>query len=391
MVGERPLTARSSRPLLLALLPLAACGGSGADDARLPDDVIQIAAAADTACALRGDGQVRCWGQVHVGTDARALDRATPIITLKGAAQLVVGDTHACARFQTGEVACWGDDGHGQLGDGKTTASATAVLVPGLTDAVDLSAASRQTCAVRQSGKVVCWGAVPFVSDDPDATFSTPFEVPGVDDATAVSAGESGSCALRRAGAVVCWGRGTHGQLGAGGPAPDTCGKEPCARSAVAVAGLVDARQVSVGLDQACAVRASGEVVCWGWGAVGQNGDGTTLDRDAPVPVIGLGTVVSVRALHDRVCALRTGGELWCWGEGAAVDGLPDPSQGQAHLAPVRIPVGEPVLSVAGGHHQTCARAGGRVVLCWGGDNALGQLGDGTRTPRSTPADVAGL
>lgn len=374
---------------MLALV--SACGGSGADEDRLPDDVIQIAAAAHTACALRRDGQVRCWGQVHLGTDVRALDRATPILTLKSAAQLAVGESHACARFQTGEVACWGDDDRGQLGDGKTAASATAVLVQGLGDAVDLSAASRQTCAVRQSGKVVCWGAVPFVSDEPDAAFPIPFEVPGIDDATTVSSGEFGSCALRRNGAVACWGRGSHGQLGTGGPAPDTCSKEPCARTAVAVSGLTDARQVSVGLDQACAVRSSGEVLCWGWGAMGQNGDGTTHDREAPVPVLGLGTVASVRSLFGRVCALRAGGELWCWGEAAAVDGAAGATPGQDHLVPVRIAVGEPVLSIAGGYHHTCARAGGRVVLCWGGDNALGQLGDGTRTPRSTPADVLGL
>jgi len=63
----------------------------------------------------------------------------------------------------------------------------------------------------------------------------------------------------------------------------------------------VDAPAVSVGLLHTCALRASGEVACWG-----DNGFGQT---NAPA---GTFRSVSVGVLHT--CALRESGEVACWG-----------------------------------------------------------------------------
>lgn len=68
------------------------------------------------------------------------------------------------------------------------------------------------------------------------------------DGAVAVSASDLNACALRQSGAVVCW----------GGSALE-----------VSIRGLTDVppgryRSVSMGAGHACAVRESGGVVCWG-------------------------------------------------------------------------------------------------------------------------------
>jgi alpha-tubulin suppressor-like RCC1 family protein len=44
-----------------------------------------------------------------------------------------------------------------------------------------------------------------------------------------------------------------------------------------------------------------------------QRGDGTTIDRERPVAVKGLGPVAAAGAAHT--CALTTEGAVWRWGE----------------------------------------------------------------------------
>ncbi len=112
-----------------------------------------------------------------------------------------------------------------------------------------------------------------------------------------------------------------------GAPAPDTI--------------LTSVRQIAVGSSHSCALLRDGTVLCWGANESGQLGDGTTTDRALPTRVPGL--------THVARIAL----------EGGAAPGV--------------TPSG-----------NTCAYLDDRSVRCWG-ENAFGQLGDGTKTNRSSP------
>src|SRR5262249_24922050 len=74
-----------------------------------------------------------------------------------------------------------------------------------------------------------------------------------------------------------------------------------------------------------CAKQTNGTLWCWGWNAYGQLGDGTIVQRLAPVQVTSLGTSVasaSIGAAHS--CVLKNDGTVWCWGfngEGEVGDG----------------------------------------------------------------------
>jgi alpha-tubulin suppressor-like RCC1 family protein len=85
------------------------------------------------------------------------------------------------------------------------------------------------------------------------------------------------SCARLADGAVRCWGNNGSGQLG-DGTVVDR-------RAPVAVAGLDGVAQLAAGGEHTCARMLDGTVRCWGLNASGQLGDGTTGGRLAPTPV----------------------------------------------------------------------------------------------------------
>ena len=92
-------------------------------------------------------------------------------------------------------------------------------------------------------------------------------------------------------------------------------------------------------------------------------------------------------------CAWEQGRGVWCWGDNAHGE-LGDGTL-QSSLTPTSTQVsaaGLKQLVLAQGNSGSfgCALSASKTVQCWG-TNIYGQLGDGTTVSRSTPAPVAGL
>jgi alpha-tubulin suppressor-like RCC1 family protein len=237
-------------------------------------------------------------------------------------------------------VSCNGSDAAGQLGDGagddeSTIADEAAVV--GLTDAIQLTSSVAHSCALTSTGEVRCWGGNNGnLGDGTVDTRFAPVAAIGVTGAVRIDTFWGTTCALGPLGAMQCWGANEAGQIDASNGAAAVLRPEPVDR-------VDTVREVAVGQHHICAVRAYGEVHCWGRNTSGQLGDGTTEDRAEPVAGASVfGAVLAVDAGPDHTCVISNDAgqlNLACWGGNAHGQLGRPPSDGpSASPLPVDLP-----------------------------------------------------
>jgi alpha-tubulin suppressor-like RCC1 family protein len=168
--------------------------------------------------------------------------------------------------------------------------------------------------------------------------------------------------------------------------------------------------RVAAGLRHTCAIRANGNVVCWGDNTRGQLGaafdrahvgdDETVADLVPDLELNFERQVVALTAGFAHTCALFDDGGVRCWGLGddnlllvsvgallgtnsvrytrvGSVDFV-DPLYSMGN---VQLPRPAVQISAATGGAHTCAVLDSGAVACWG-FNSDGQCGDGTQAER---------
>jgi alpha-tubulin suppressor-like RCC1 family protein len=308
---------------------------------------------------------------------------------------VTAGDDHSCALQSAGTVRCWGLNGSGQLGNGTTTRSLTSVAVTDLSDAKALGS-GRHNCAIRASGSVVCWGSNNSgqLGDGTQVNRSTPVPVTGLTDAVALSVIGDSTCAVRAVGTVVCWGEQFGGQVMlAGSSGAEFVGvvvNRNSTRAPVAIAGLADVRVISIGVFHGCAIIGSGAVQCWGFNGNGELGNGPVTTATiviTPVTVTGITNAVALSTGFGYSCALLADKTIKCWGNNA--QGQLGDGSTVRRFSPVAVNGLTDAVSVSGSIKHTCALRTGGALSCWG-DNSGGQLGDGTQVDKKVPTPVLG-
>lgn len=353
-------------------------------------DAVRVGAGSFSTCAVLDDGSARCWGdntagQLGAGRQARA-SALVPVSGLTDAIDVAAGSAPGsdgygvrCAVRAAGSVGCWGGSAAeiwqpytavGRLGSSALWA-ATPIDVSGLVDATDVSIGLKHACAVRSTGSVVCWGSNDRgeLGRDPigngvDFGSPTPTGVGGITDAVAIDAGWRSTCALRAGGSVACWGDNADQQLGSGSTVQWSSVPLP-------VLGVTDATSVTVGEDHACALRATGQVRCWGSNSHGQVGNNSIEDANGSVAVSGIGDAVRIGTGRQYTCALRSTGHVACWGRGG--EGRTGLGSDWQTWVPARVVGIDDATDLAVGDDSACVRRANGTISCWGLN--IGQYG----------------
>ena len=202
-----------------------------------PPVATKVAVGAHSACAVIGDGTVRCWGKNDHGQlgDNSRNDSPLPVTPkLGGVKDLVVGDDNACALIDDTSVVCWGKIGYGDAAD---TLAPSAV--PGVRGVVRIFLIGGAGCATEKDGGLVCWGDVDARGHiTTTGAHHAPAPVPGVDHVLALVA----RGALRDDGDLTLW-------VNDGAPVK---------------AGLTRMLEIAQRGDLVCGLDTAGAVTCFG-------------------------------------------------------------------------------------------------------------------------------
>jgi len=303
------------------------------------------------------------------------------------------GYQHSVATKSDGSVWTWGQNYYGALGDGTNTSHNAPARVDGISNVVSVSAGQYHTLAAKSDGSVLAWGYNNYgqvgengTVTDPRTGVTThyskvPVVVPNLSNVVDVSAGWNHSVALKSNGTVWAWGHNTAGELGNGSTTNSTI--------PVQVTGLIDIVAISAGYNYTIALKSDGTVWAWGYNNYGQLGDDSSSSRSTAGIVPNLSNVIAIAAGSHHTAAVKSDGTVWTWGYnyyGQLGDGTIIQRK-----TPVQAQISNVVAIATGGGtynsgHTVAFKSDGSV-WAWGNNN-YGQLGNNTNNQSDYPVQV---
>lgn len=357
----------------------------------------------DRSCALyeapNGAYPLKCWGDSTSklfrdnGTDALSPRSVMGVPVARSVALSLHGnstvgdptDWQCVTAADRDVVRCWGVCG-AQCGNAGASVTNDAFFDTPIQGIASLSSGGQATCALNVVGLAQCWGKGAVLNS---ATASQ-LSFAGETYLTALQTGVDHACGLTKDKRAVCRGSNLLEALGGTVPTESTAG----AYVRKEVGGdLSDLAEIVTGGLRSCAVTTDGQLWCWGNNSLGSLGSGDRLSHVGAVRVeVDAVAHVAIGTFHT--CAQTRQGRVFCWGIATLV-GLGNSAQGDAEngtffTRPQSVPGLDDVVELRAGAHHTCARRRSGQVQCWG-ENARGQVGDGTAIARLVPTAVIGL
>jgi alpha-tubulin suppressor-like RCC1 family protein len=396
------------------------------------------------ACVVLNDNSLRCFGDgrygvmalgrdAYIGDEAGDMGAALPVINLgtgRTAKEIGIGGDYACAILDNDSVKCWGANSYGQLGLGDTNDrgdhdnemgdNLPAVDLGAGRTAKGLAVGTYHACALLDNGSVKCWGyngvgglGLGDVDNRGDGAGEMGDTLSAVSlgagrTAVQISAGNSYTCAVLDNGSLKCWGYNGGGGLGLGDTADRGDGADMGdSLPAIDLGSGRTATKVMASWLTTCALLDNATVKCWGSGAYGAHGGGSTSSIGSAsghmgdsLTALDFGSGRTVRDVLEGVnhnCALLDNDTMKCWGYNAQgslglehMNTIGDTAGEMGDSLPaVSLGTGRTVRALGAGYYNVCAILDNESLKCWG-YNAEGQLGLGDINDRGDAASEMG-
>lgn len=293
----------------------------------------------------------------------------------------------SAALKKDGSLYMWGANSSGTVGTGGTLNQSTPFKV-NLEEIEFFDNTNVSSAAISKDGSLYTWGTNTsgVLGNGSTDNVYTPDKI--MDNIKSVSLSSHGAGAVTKDGQLYMWGFNTNGQVGNGS------GTSATELSPVKVLSDEIVEDVCVGELSSAALTKDGKLYMWGQNAFGQLGDGTTKSKSTPVKILEDEKIKKIYLLggatNQSSAALTEDGTLYMWGynhDGQLGNGTTD---NQALPVKTLENVKEAYISKKHGRGSSAAITKDGYLYMWG-DNAFGQLGNGTTEDQTTPAKVEGL
>jgi alpha-tubulin suppressor-like RCC1 family protein len=281
--------------------------------------VQHVAAGLFHSLFIKNDGTVWACGRNNHGNLGNGTNTSSlspvQVLGVSDITQAAGGGEHSLFLKSNGTVWACGNNAAGQLGDGTTTNRNIPVQINNLSSIIQVAAGAEYSLFLKNDGTVWACGHNGYgqFGDGTNRSSRTPIQIPGLSNIIQISAGEWHSLFVKDDGTVWSSGRNQYGQLGNG----TTMDRNVFG----AVDLLTDIIQAEAGGIHSVFLKKNGTVWACGLNSGGNNngqlGDGTSTDKNRPVPVIsswGNSPIVRVEATREHSLFLQSDGKLWAAG-----------------------------------------------------------------------------